>query len=484
MNTSGTIVRFLRKALPSPFTIAVLLTGVTMLLAFLIRPPERERKPDYSITLAGKTERLSPEKFEIVSRFIEADPVKVAPPKPRGLQILTAWEKGFWELLEFAMQMVLILVLGHALALTKPISRLINSLGAIPTNTAQAAALVSFSAIVVSLVNWGLGLIFGAILARRVGERFAAQGRALNYALIGAAGYAGLMAWHGGLSGSAPLSVVQSDHFLSHQIGSIPPETTLFSPMNMSVTLALLIVVPMILFITGRRTGAGVPTISSSTTSVATGDSEGTGRLDKSRVLGYAFAMVIIGFAVYKAATYQGTTFFSFLQLNYVNFVLLGVGLALHGNFARFLSAVDDGVRHSSGIIIQFPIYAGIMGIMKYTGLVYAFSDFFIRIADSNTLPLLTFISAAVVNVFVPSGGGQWAVQGPIVMDAANQLSSSVPKNVMALSYGDQLTNMIQPFWALPLLAITGLSASRLLPYTFLIMLIGIVVFVGALLIF
>ena len=124
------------------------------------------------------------------------------------------------------------------------------------------------------------------------------------------------------------------------------------------------------------------------------------------------------------------------------------------------------------------------MGIMNHSGMADIMSSFFVSISNENTFPIFTFISAGIVNIFVPSGGGQWAVQGPIIIEAANQLNVSIPKSVMALAYGDQLTNMLQPFWALPLLGITGLKAKEILPYTLLLLLAGIIIFISGLLIF
>lgn len=124
------------------------------------------------------------------------------------------------------------------------------------------------------------------------------------------------------------------------------------------------------------------------------------------------------------------------------------------------------------------------MGIMSHSGMVQIMSAFFVSISNETTFPVFTFISAGIVNIFVPSGGGQWAVQGPIIVEAATQLGVSIPKSVMALAYGDQLTNMLQPFWALPLLGITGLKAKEILPYTLILLLAGIIIFIGGLLIF
>jgi short-chain fatty acids transporter len=172
------------------------------------------------------------------------------------------------------------------------------------------------------------------------------------------------------------------------------------------------------------------------------------------------------------------------MNINYINFVLFGLALFFHSTIKDFLAAVNKAIVGSSGILIQFPLYAGIMGIMKYSGLTVLFTDFFIQMSNAYIFPVYTFISAGIVNIFVPSGGGQWIVQGPIIVETAKQLNVPVEKAVMALAYGDQLTNMLQPFWALPLLGITGLKAKELFPYTLFLMFLGILIFVPALLFF
>lgn len=166
-----------------------------------------------------------------------------------------------------------------------------------------------------------------------------------------------------------------------------------------------------------------------------------------------------------------------------LNLFMLALGIILHGNIFRFQNAVSQAIGGAAGILIQFPLYFGIMGVMAGSGLIAAISDFFVSISTAQTYPLFTFISAGLVNIFIPSGGGQWAVQGPIIMQAAQQLNVPLSKALMALAYGDQLTNMMQPFWALPLLGITRLKASEILPYSLLFMVAGGCIFILGLLI-
>ena len=426
-------IRFVHRYLPSPFSIAAILT----LLAFAIC---------MTFTLSGP------------------------------LQVLGFWYEGFWELLAFSMQMVLILVLGHALALTPAAQRAISFLTGFASNSGRAAALAGFAAIFVGFINWGLCLIFGAILARKIGERAKAENIPINYPLVAAAGYSGMMVWHGGFSGSAPLVVAEEGHFLSDVIGKIPISETLLSPLNIVVALLLLTVVPAALYLTGRKSiQSNFPHFSGEEESreVTFRASSPAEKVDQRPYLAWVIGGIILFLALYTGWSAGSENPFGFLDLNFINFLLFGLGLLLHGSVARFLAAIQEAVAGASGIIIQFPLYAGIMGIMKYSGLITAFSNVFIALSTPDTLPLFTFFSAGLVNIFVPSGGGQWAVQGPVVVQAAEALGVPASKVIMALAYGDGLTNMLQPFWALPLLGITRLDARDILPYSSLILLIG-----------
>jgi short-chain fatty acids transporter len=448
MSFSNKFANLFKALLPAPFTIAVLLTGLTFLLALIFTTSSGEQ-----------------------THFIE---------------LLEYWEKGLWDapLLVFALQMMLMLVLGHVLALTKPINKLIEKATQHCHNTAQAAAWVTVLTLAVSFFNWGLGLIFGAIFARKVGEYALHKGIALNYPLIGAAGYSGLMVWHGGISGSAPIKIAEEGHFLAEQMGVISQGDTIFSSMNIIISLALLIALPLSMYYLGKRSQPSTYQLAENSSFEHSEAISGAERLDHAKGLAYLFGGIILCYAFYKAIIKPDTISLSFLNPNYINLFLLGLGILLHGSFYKYLKGVDAAISGASGILIQFPLYFGIMGIMKYSGMVSILSDFFVQISNETTFPIFTFISAGIVNVFVPSGGGQWGVQGPIIIEAANQLDVPYWKAVMALAYGDQTTNMLQPFWALPLLGITGLKAKEILPYTLILFLIGSLIFISGLLIF
>ncbi|GGG14866.1 short-chain fatty acid transporter [Dokdonia pacifica] len=450
MSITKTIETLFQKYIPSPFVIAIILTLLTMVLALL---------------------------------FTE-NPSETAHP----ITILTFWEEGIWNnnLLVFAYQMMLILVLGHVLVLSKPMNWLISQITVYAKDTSSAVILVSITTMLVAFFNWGLGLIFGAIIARKIGEAAVEKGFKINYPLVGAAGYIGLMVWHGGMSGSAPLKVAEEGHLASLMNGIASPEViaqlpskitdgqTIFSWWNLLIFGILLIVIPFTFYLLSRN-GKTTALPDFSTSKKFSEHPQKQDKLDNSKLLaiGFGFILLIAFFARYYGKS---------LSPNMLNFLMLGLGIILHGNFKNFLKAVEEAIGGASGILIQFPLYFGIMGIMKSTGMVTMISDGFIAIATETTLPIFTFFSAGLVNIFVPSGGGQWAIQGPIVIESALSLGVPLPKAIMALAYGDQVTNMLQPFWALPLLGITKLKAKEILPYTLILMVVGSAIYILGLL--
>lgn len=400
-----------------------------------------------------------------------------------GLDLLDYWYSGFWSLTGFTMQMVMILVLGHMLALSPVVERFAFWFIKRFDSGPKATAAVALATLLVSFLNWGLGLIFGAVLARKMGEYAKGNQMNLNYPLVGAAGYCGLMFWHGGLSGSAPLAVAKEGHHLVEELGVISTSSTIFSSSNMLVVLCMLVLLPAVVWWLAKRGGASAEKL------LPTAKTEyKSGGKSKVKLNGLmlVFGIIMVLFALVKWMKVYSNTgdFFGALNLDFINFGLFGLVLIFMSNLQNFQVALDDAVLSASGILVQFPLYAGTMGIMKDSGLMVQVADWFVAISDENTFPLFTFISAGVVNLFVPSGGGQWMVQGPVIVEAANALKVPYEKCIMALSYGDELTNMIQPFWALPLLGITGLKARDLLPYTAKLMLVGLAVYGAAVLLF
>lgn len=453
MKITRAVEHIFQKYLPSPFTIAILLTLITMVLAVVFTSPSDTSSINY-IT-----------------------------------DILRFWEYGIWntKLLEFAYQMMLILILGHVLVLSTPASRAILKITQYCKDTATSAAIVACTTMLVAFFNWGLGLIFGALLARKVAEHAQSRGIKLNYPITGAAGYTGLMVWHGGISGSAPIKISEDGHITAIMKDITSPELlaqipnaidyskTIFSLSNMVIFTLVVVVISGLFFWLGKKsnpTEINLPKYALNTSEKATTRAE---QLDSSKILACVFGSVII---ITFSLRYLNDIKELKITPNLMNFLMLGLGIILHGNFKRFVNAVGESISDISGILIQFPLYFGIMGIMSNSGMMVQISDFFVSISNATTLPLYTFFSAGLVNIFVPSGGGQWVVQGPIVVESAIKLGVPLNKAVMALAYGDQITNMLQPFWALPLLGITKLKAREILPYTLIAMVVGSTIYI------
>jgi short-chain fatty acids transporter len=401
--------------------------------------------------------------------------------KSGPMEMIRHWYGGFWSLLSFAMQMCLILVTGHALATSAIVRRGIERLAEIPKKQSGAIFIVALTACIASIINWGLGIIVGALMAREVGRSGYLRNIRMHYPLLGAAGYAGFLVWHQGFSASAPLLVATEKHFLADKIGIIPTSLTLFSPMNIIIALVLLIAIPLICMAMAPKDEAEFQTIfdvdpalvEKETVKVIPRDR----RVMADRIEDSWLISAIIGTGGMVYLVYYFATKGFQLNLDIVNFAFLFLGILFQRTPINYVRAVSEGAKACSGIIVQFPFYAGIMGMMTKSGLVAIIAGWFVSISGPLTYPVFTFLSAGLVNIFVPSGGGQWAVQGPIMVEAAKTLQLSIPKTVMAVAYGDQWTNMLQPFWALALLGITRLKAREIVGYTMVVMILTGIIF-------
>ncbi len=374
------------------------------------------------------------------------------------------------SLLAFALKMCLILVTGHALALSPAVQRLIERVARLPRSAAGATVIVSIVACVTALIHWGLGAIAAALLAREMGRHAPARGLKLHYPLLGAAAYTGFAVWHGGLTGSAPTVVAGSKHFAVGLIGVVPMSETVFSPLNFIITGSMLVLIPLLFWsLTPKDEAEYVPPDPDRLAPLpararAESDESRVAWLQESWVPGTLMGAVGLLFLGWAAAI--GKMKFS---LDSVVLLFLFLSMTLQGSLRHYVEAIADGARGAGAIILQFPFYFGILGVMKASGMIQWISDGLVEISSHATLPIFTFLSAGVVNLFVPSGGGQWAVQGEILLTAGQHAGVDPATTIMAFSYGDAWTNMLQPFWALPLLGIMGLRARDIIGYTALV---------------
>ncbi|MGG1686722.1 short-chain fatty acid transporter [Pseudalkalibacillus sp. NRS-1564] len=393
------------------------------------------------------------------------------------VQMVQYFGEGFWSLLAFSMQMVLVLVTGYVLASSPLFKKGLRFLAARAKTPGQAIVYVTLVSLVASWINWGFGLVIGALYAKELAKKV----EKIDYRLLIASAYSGFLVWHGGLAGSIPLTIATPDHFTADLIGTISTKETIFSLFNLVIVASLFILLPLINYFMSpaeeERVQIDRTLLEEGNLHATTveGDLTPAERLENSRVISMIISFVGLAYLVY----YFVNAGFE-LNLNIVNFGFLFLGILFHGTPRLFLESVGNAVKGASGIIIQFPFYAGIMGMMVASGLAAQLSEGFVSISNEFTFPFFAFLSAGIVNFFVPSGGGQWAVQAPIMLDAAKALEVSVPKTAMAVAWGDAWTNMIQPFWALPALAIAGLKAKDIMGYCFIVLIVsGVAISLG-----
>lgn len=406
-------------------------------------------------------------------------------------ELLQGWYNGLWDNsaggLYFAFQMILILVLGHVLARTSPFQSFIALLTTFCTNNTSAVLTISITSILLGYLNWGLALVLSALMVKHVLVKFGKEKKLVNIGLIGAAAYSCMLVWHGGFSGSSPIKASESGAIkdmlvtAGYSVDSSFPEyiatkDTLFSNLNICVFFGLLILLPLSLYLISKKF--------SYKNRLVELDFHAPDESTKIKFNGaFLTGFLLLSIACFVALQNIGNSG-GFLNVNFINFSLLGLGIMLHNSFERFSAAVQIAIQDASGILIQFPIYFGIIGLMKTSGLSILMSSYFVELSTINSFPIFTFLSAGLLNFFIPSGGGQFYIQGPMLVQSAIELGASIPKTIMALAYGDQWTNMLQPFWALPLLGITKIKLTELLPYCFVLFLVSGAVFIVALLMF
>lgn len=423
--------------------------------------------------------------FAVVLTFI-AFLLGIIVAKQGPMQMIQNWYQGFWELLSFSMQMALIVVTGSCVANAPLVKKAINRLAAIPSTSKQAVYTVTLVSILVSFVHWGLSLVVGALLAKELARNLRIKKVPFEYGLIAAGAYVGQMTWHGMLSASIGLSIATPGHALEDLIGVIPMSEYMLNPMNIIVTICLAVFPPLFACLLHPKNADEYQpldeeairaiekediAISKRPENASVGDI-----LNYSPILAYALSAMGFIYIIYRFAT-KGI---AGLDIDLLNAIFLFGGILLYGNIANYVRAVKEAVSGVAGIIFQFPLYAGVLGMVKYSGLVTILAHAIVAISTNFTFYLWTFLSAALVNMFVPSGGGQWAVQGPIAIESAKMMDANMIKTCLMIAYGNTWTNMLQPFWAIALLGITGLKAKDIMGYTTAIMILSGVIFVAA----
>ncbi|MEQ8801852.1 MAG: TIGR00366 family protein, partial [Haliea sp.] len=363
---------------------------------------------------------------------------------PRGA--IDAWGDGFWSLLTFTNQITLTLLFGYALASTAPVHKTLLWASGCVHSARSAYLLVCLLTGLIALLSWSTALVAAGILSRAVGEDCRRREIRVHYPLLVAAAFSGFVVWHQGLSASIPLTLATPGHFLEAQVGVISTAETLFTWWNGLTAFAIVFTLPWMMTLLHPRRPEAIREIpdhlyrQAESHEATPEEHTPAARLEQSRWL----ALSVVGCGLLYLFTHYGTRGGG-LTLNVMNLMLLIVGILCAGNLRRYLKAAAGGGEIVIPFLLQYPFYAGIAGMIATTGVGNLIVEQATAAASADSLPLLGFFSGGLLNVFIPSGGAQWAVQGPIMLTAAQQLGADLPLTAMAVAMGDQWTNLIQP---------------------------------------
>lgn len=414
--------------------------------------------------LADVAERYIPSAFAIavlLTGVVVAGALAIGAPP---LQVLISWGSGFWTLSPFAMQMVLVVLTGYLVSTSAPVDRVFRALARQAGAPRRAVTIMAAVSMGLAWVHWGLGLVGCAMFVRHLAR---AQ-PAVDFRLLVTAAYLGMgTTWHAGLSGSVPLLMASPGHFLEKTTGLIPLSATTFHPFNLA--LAALVAIVMLVLVPALHPAAGTAVSVSPATldglerfDPPTPPAPATfaSRSDHGPILPLALAAGGAAWLVWYVGA-RGPA----LTLDVLNFVFLMAAVVLHRRIASLTAAGEQGARLVAGVVLQFPLYAGMYGVIDGTGLARVLGDAIARTASADTLPLAIYWYSSVLNYFVPSGGSKWAVEAPFIVDAAGRLGVGLDRVILAYAWGDMASNLVQPFWALPLLAAARLGFRDIMGY-------------------
>ena len=455
-----------------------------------------------AMALTAWTERWLPDAFIFALVFTVFVLVAAVAATPATLmQAVDAWGRGFWDLIPFTLQMALVVITGHVLASSRPMARLIRAMARWPSSPRGAVAFVALVAMGTSWLHWGFSLMFSALLAREVARRV----EGADYRALAAASYMGIgTIWAQGLSGSAVLQMASAgalqpaiSAIVSHgglvPGGLIPFRHTIFLWQNLVAVAAEVIVVTVVLWLatpppahsrSARDLGVDLGERESETDVAGVRDRTRPGTwLEHSALL--TWFVCALGVTYLVRYFMQAGEPLNAINLNTLNLAFLIAGFLLHRTPARLMRAVAAATPAVWGILLQFPFYAGIAGVVVSTHLNDRIAAAFVGLSTPTTFPAVVAAYSAVLGVLVPSGGSKWVIEAPYVMAAAHSLHVHLGWVVNAYGLGEALANLVQPFFMLPILGVLGLSARDIMGYTFVVCLaltpvvIGILMLLG-----
>jgi short-chain fatty acids transporter len=440
-----------------------------------------------ALALTDWTERWVPDAFifALIATVLVIGAALAATPATL-MQTVDAWGRGFWDLIPFTLQMALVIITGHVLATSPPMGRVIRAIAGWPRTPRGAVALVAFFALAASWFNWGFSLVFSAVLAIEIARRV----EQVDYRALAAASMLGLGSiWAQGLSGSAALQMATPGalqpairDIVAHgglvAGGLIPFRHTIFLWQSFTAVAVEIVIVVGVMWLATPPAGRGK-------TAKDLGIDLGEFRIRNSefRIRTPApgqyleHSPVLMWFVVALGGVYLARYFWmadeplNALNLNILNLAFLLLGFLLHGTPARLMRAVQEATPAVWGVILQFPFYAGIAGVIIATHLNERVASLFVRASTPATFPALVATYSAVLGVFVPSGGSKWVIEAPYVMEAAHTMKVHLGWVVSSYDLGEALANLLQPFWMLPILGLFKLSARDVMGYTIIVFL-------------
>jgi len=430
------LARVFERWTPNPFIIAIFLTLIVMVLSYALTPSSAS-------------------------------------------EVIYAWGTGLTGLLSFMTQIALAILFGHVLTHTSRAQKILQRIASLPKTAIQAYIMVTVFSILATMVQWALGLIVGAVLAKSTAFALRKRGIRADFPLLIAGAYSGFIFAGLAYNGTIPLTSASTGSFIEGTLGYVVPlGQTVFTVYNWTALIALFILIPATLvWLRPKNNPDEISSLEqddseSSLNSPTHSSTTPAERVENSRLITLTLGLIFVLFLVFH---FMANGFA--LSLDIVNWIMLTFILVLVRSPAELIRLITQAAGSVGDVLIQFPLYAGILGILGTTGLISVLSDFFISISGANGLPLITFFAAGLVNFAVPSAGGQFAMQGPLFLEAANQLNIDPAVIIMAISYGDTWTNLLQPFFALPLLAIAGLHVRTIFKYTFPLFIVSGLVF-------
>jgi short-chain fatty acids transporter len=373
------------------------------------------------------------------------------------LKLVLGWYNGLWTMIAFAFQMSFMVICCGAAAKAPLMEKFLARVARMPSSASMAMVIMLVFGFVSSLINWAFSSILTPIFAMQLSR----QVKGLHFPLMIAAGYTTMVlgqCWCP--SASVYALVATKGHFLEKSIGVWTQDVTVYNPVNTVIFLVMVTTVILLGVFTRPPADELITYEAKDAPVAATVAKEEAEESIADKMNGSRLLMLLIGAAGLAVIGNSIATkgIMKSLDFNFVIFMFLTLNTFLYNTPSKFVNAFKDMMRPAAEVMLQFPFYGGIMGMMTASGLGKVIAGLLIKVATVDTIYAWSFLSASFVNLFIPSQGGQWIVQGPILMEAAQALNANLPLVFNAFVYGDECTNLIQPLYVIPALALVGMK--------------------------